>query len=299
MWFKNLLVYRLNKWGETSVSLEEKLAKQALQSCNGLDMQSRGWVPPKEDGGPLVQALSGALMISLGVEKRLLPATVINQVAKARAAEIEEQQGYKPGRKQMKEIKEAVTGELIPRAFAIRRKTQVWIDPEQGWMVVDAANVAKADEVVEMLIKGLEDFSVAFVKTQTSPSAAMTGWLSGAEVPAAFTVDQDCELRGRGDDGATVRYVRHALEEEEVAKHIKSGKEVTRLAMTWSDKLSFVLHDNLQLKRIAPLDLIKEQAKLNEQDDTFDTDFAIMTGELRQLLPALIDALGGEMPAAV
>ena len=91
----------------------------------------------------------------------------------------------------------------------------------------------------------------------------------------------------------------HALEEEEVAKYIKSGKEVARLAMTWSDKLSFVLHDNLQLKRIAPLDLIKEQAKLNEQDDTFDTDFAIMTGELRQLLPALIDALGGEMPAAV
>ncbi len=299
MWFKNLLVYRLNKWSDTPASLEEKLAKQALQSCNGLDMQSRGWVPPKEDGGPLVQALGGQLMISLGVEKRLLPATVINQVAKARAAEIEEQQGYKPGRKQMKEIKEAVTDELIPRAFAIRRKTQVWIDPEQGWMVVDAANVSKADEVVEMLIKGLEDFSVAFVKTQTSPSAAMTGWLSGVEVPEAFTVDQDCELRGRGDGGATVRYVRHALEEEEVAKHIKSGKEVTRLAMTWNDKLSFVLHDNLQLKRITPLDLIKEQAKLSEQEDTFDTDFAIMSGELRQLLPALIEALGGEMPAAV
>lgn len=298
MWFKNLLVYRLNKWDETPASLEEKLARQALQSCSGLDMQSRGWVPPKEDGGPLVHVLGGQMMLSLGTEKKLLPATVVNQFAKARAADIEEQQGYKPGRKQMKEIKEAVTDELIPRAFAIRRKTPVWIDPEQGWMVVDAANLAKADEIVEMLIKCLDVFSVSPVKTQTSPAGAMTGWLSGRDIPNAFTVDQDCELRGKGDAGATVRYVRHALEEEEVAKHIKSGKEVTRLAMTWNDKLSFVLHDNLQVKRLAPLDILKEQAKLNEQDDTFDTDFAIMTGELRGLLPALVDALGGELKAA-
>lgn len=219
MWFKNLLVYRLNNWNETAQSLEDKLAKQALQGCNGLDMQSRGWVAPK-DNEPLVQTLGGAFMIALGVEKKLLPASVINQVAKARAAEIEERQGYKPGRKQMKEIKEAVTDELIPRAFAIRRKTHVWIDPEQKWMVVDAANVAKAEEVVEMLIKGLESFSVSFLKTQVSPSVAMTGWLASGEAPAGFTVDQDCELRGRGADG------------------VRTGRLCAMCAMPWTRRRS-------------------------------------------------------------
>ena len=299
MWFKNLLVYRLNKWDDTPASLEEKLSKHALQSCNGLDMQSRGWVSPKADGEPLVHTLGSQMLISLGIEKKLLPTTVINQFAKARAVEIEEQQGYKPGRKQMKEIKEAVTDELLPRAFAIRRKTYAWIYPVGGWMVVDAANLGKADEVVEMLIKALDGFSVSFIKSEISPSTAMTGWLAGNDIPSTFTVDRDCELRGKGDAGATVRYVRHTLEEEEIAKHIKAGKEVSKLAMTWNDKLSFVLHDNLQLKRIAPLDIIKEQAKVSEHDDTFDTDFAIMTGELKQLLPAIIDALGGEARSAV
>lgn len=36
--------------------------------------------------------------------------------SKAKAQEIEEQQVYKPGRKHMREIKEAVTDELPPRA---------------------------------------------------------------------------------------------------------------------------------------------------------------------------------------
>jgi recombination associated protein RdgC len=195
----------------------------------------------------------------------------------------------------MKEIKEAVTDELLPRAFAIRRKTYVWIDPVDHWLVIDAASLGKADEVVEMLHKTLDDISLTLIKTQMSPSMAMTSWLMGGDTPSSFTVDQDCELRGKGDAAAAVRYVRHTLEDDEVKKHIETGKEVTRLGLTWNNKISFVLHDNLQLKRIVPLDLIRDEAKASEQDDAFDTDFAIMSGELKQLLPALVDVLGGEV----
>jgi len=294
MWFKNLVVYRLNQWNETSASLAEKLSLKSLQPCAGMDMQSRGWVAPKGEDEPIVHTLGPQMMISLGVEKKLLPTTVINQFAKARAAEIEEQQGYKPGRKQMKEIKEAVTDELLPRAFVISRKTYIWIDPVDQLLVVDAANISKADEVIEMLHKTIDGISLSFIKTQVAPTAAMTAWLGGNDLLANFTIDQDCELRGRGDAAATVRYVRHTLDDDEVKKHIKSGKEVTKLGLTWDDKISLVLHDNLQLKRISPLDIIKEQEKVDDHEDTFDTDFAIMTGELKKLLPAIFDALGGE-----
>lgn len=294
MWFKNLLVYRLTKWDVTPEALEEKLSQHALQPCSGLEMQRFGWVPPKADGEPLVHTLGSQMLISLGAEKKLLPATVVNQFAKVRAVEAEEQQGYKPGRKQMKEIKEAVTDELLPRAFAIRRKTYAWIDPEAKWLVIDAANFAKADELVEMLVKSLDGIAFELVRTNTSASSAMTTWLGGDYLPGTFTVDRDCELRASGEERSTVRYVRHALDAEEVSKHIKSGKEVTRLAMSWNDKLSFVMHENLQLKRLAPLDILKEQADTIEADDMFDTDFAIMTGELKKLLPDIVNELGGE-----
>ncbi|OHC81589.1 MAG: recombination-associated protein RdgC [Sideroxydans sp. GWF2_59_14] len=293
MWFKNLVVYRLTQWNFVPETLEEKLSQHTLQPCSGLEMQSRGWVSPKDEGSPLVHALGQQMMICLGAEKKLLPATVINQFAKSRAVELEEQQGYKPGRKQMKEIKESITDELLPRAFAIRRKTCAWIDPVGKWLVVDAASLAAADELTESLIKILEGVSFSLVRTDMSASAAMTLWLGG-EAPAGFTIDRDCELRASGEERATVRYVRHTLEAEEIARHIKSGKEVTRLAMTWNDRISFVLHENLQLKRLAPLDILKEQAGYDERDDVFDTDFALMTGELKKLLPDVVEALGGE-----
>lgn len=261
-------------------------------------MQRLGWVSPKEEGQPFVHTLGSQMLICLGVEKKLLPTTVINQFAKSRAAEIEEQQGYKPGRKQMKQIKEAITDELLPKAFALRRKTFAWINPAGGFLVVDAANLAKADELIEMLIKTIDGISLTLIKTNTSPSSAMTSWLAGDDLTSVFTIDRDCELRGAGEERSTVRYVRHTLESEEIAKHITAGKEVTRLAMTWNDKVSFVLHENLQLKRLMPLDILKEQADSSDQEDMFDTDFAIMTGELQKMLVSVIDALGGESKSA-
>jgi recombination associated protein RdgC len=299
MWFKNLLVYRLTKWDVTADALEEKLSQNAIQPCSAMEMQRLGWVSPKEEGLPFVHTLGSQMLICLGVEKKLLPNTVITQFAKSRAVELEEQQGYKPGRKQMKQIKEAITDELLPRAFALRRRTYAWINPVAGFMVVDAANLAKADELIEMLIKNVDGIGFTPIKTEVSPTLAMTSWLAGDDLSSVFTVDRDCELRASGEERATVRYVRHTLEAEEIAQHIKAGKEVTRLAMTWSDKISFVLHDNMQIKRIAALDIIKDQADSIDQEDAFDADFAIMAGELQKLLVDVIAALGGESAPAV
>ena len=296
MWFKNLQIYRLTApWTLSSEQLEAALAPQTFAPCSSLDMQTQGWVSPR-DNGMLVHTVNRQMLLQLGTEKKLLPSTVINQVTRARAAELEEQQGFKPGRKQMKELKEQVTDELLPRAFSIQRSTRVWIDPVNGWLVIDAAGAAKADEVFKMLLKSLESLPFALLRTERSPLSAMTDWLAADEAPAGFTVDQDTELRSTGEGKATVRYVRHTLEPDDVRRHIAGGKQCTRLAMTWADRVSFVLTETLAVKRVAPLDVLKENADSSTQneDERFDTDFALMTGELAKMISELVEALGGE-----
>ncbi len=296
MWFKNLQIYRLTApWTLSAEQLEAALAPQTFAPCSSIDLQTQGWLSPRANG-MLVHTVNRQLLLQLGTEKKLLPSTVINQVTKARAAEMEEQQGFKPGRKQMKELKEQVTDELLPRAFSIQRSTHVWIDPANGWLVVDAASPAKADEVFKLLLKSLESLPFASLRTERSPLTAMTDWLAADEAPAGFTVDQDTELRATGEGKATVRYVRHTLEPEDVRRHIAAGKQCTRLAMTWADRVSFVLTESLAIKRVAPLDVLKENADAGTQneDERFDTDFALMTGELAKLIADLVEALGGE-----
>ncbi len=305
MWFKNLQLYRLPApWSISREQLEAALTPQAMTDTSGADLQNQGWSSPRRNG-MLVHAVNRQFLLTLSTEKKLLPASVVNQVSKARAAEIEEHQGFAPGRKQMKEIKEQVTDELLPRAFSIRRDTAVWIDPVNGWLVVDAGTAAKADEVIRLLIKSVERLPLRALQVRQSPVAAMTGWLLADEAPAGFTVDQDTELRSTAESKATVRYVRHALEPQDVRRHIENGKQCTRLAMTWSDRVSFVLTENLTIKRIAALDVLKESGSAGghgtatNDDERFDTDFVLMTGELHRLLAALVETLGGEVPEQV
>jgi len=300
MWFKNLQIFQLTSpWTIGTDELDDVLAKQGFQPCGSSDMQSQGWLPPRDNGG-LVHTVNRQLLLRFGTEKKLLPASVINQFTKIKLAEIEEQQGYKPGKKQRKEVKEQVTDELLPRAFAVSSNTHVWIDPVHGWLVVDAASPAKTDDVFKWLLRSIPNLAPTSLRVVRSPGEAMTSWLELDEAPAGFTVDQDTELTSTGENKSTVRYVKHTLEADDIRRHIKAGKRCTKLALTWNDRISFVLTDTLAVKRMAALDILKENSPGNSMDDDerFDTDFALMTGELDGLLTSLVAALGGIEPAA-
>jgi recombination associated protein RdgC len=55
-----------------------------------------------------------------------------------------------------------------------------------------------------------------------------------------------------------------------------------------------VLTESLQLKKLAFLEGVFDD-RASDDESGFDTDVALTTGELTQLIPELIEALGGEM----
>lgn len=295
MWMKNLQVYRLpENWAYTADRLERALAPQSFTPATSSELLRAGWVSPRSTG-QLVHVVDSQWMLQLRTEKKLLPASVINQVAKARAAELEEAQGFVPGKKAMRELKERVADELLPRAFSVASTTAVWIDPVNGWLVVDAASPARADDVIKLLLKAVDRLPVESLRVQRSPVAVMTAWLETDEAPVGFTVDRDAVMQATGESKASVRYVKHALEADDLRRHIAAGKQCTRLAMTWADKISFVLTESLAIKGIKPLDVIKENdASTRNDEERFDNDMMLMAGELAKMLADLVAALGGE-----
>lgn len=293
--FKNAIVYRLPApWSITAEKLEKFLKAKEFTPCQILDMESKGFVPPRAGYG-LVYAKTDQYLMRLMTEKKLLPQSVINQVAKERAADIQDQQGYAPGRKQMKEIKEQVTDELLPRAFAVQSAINVWIDAKNGWLVIDSPTRSKAEDVIKFLLICIDGFPLQSLRTVKSPLTSMTGWLAADEAPYGFTVDSDTELRASGEGKATVRYMHGTIEVDDMRRHIATGKQCTRLALTWTDHISFVLTESLALKKLEMLDLLKENLKVGETEDArFDGEFLLMAGELNKLLTDLVYALGGE-----
>lgn len=292
MWFRNLLVYRITSGNITLNELEETISQFPLQACMQTEMQSRGWVQPHEEHSNFVYALGQQWLIALGTEKKLLPVSIVNQHAKERITNIQHMQGYKPGKKQIRDIKEATLIELLPRAFAQRHKTYAWIDAVNNRLIIDTTSPSKADEFVETFLKAMHSIALAPLETKISPATAMTQWLSGDDLSSVFTIDRDCELQSMSDEKATIRYTHHELSTEEASRHIRVGKRVIKLALTWQDKISFVLYDNLQIRRIAPQDILRESTESDE--DLFASDFILMTAEASQLISDLIEALGGE-----
>jgi len=290
------MVYRIGEgWNPSLEQIEQALDAERFVPCGASQEKAIGWVEPRGDAhGPLIEAVSGQRILKLKIEIKGVPGSVVTRKAKERSAQIEATEGRKPGKKEMKEIKEDVKMSLMPMAFSKESSVQVWIDPTTNLLVMDTGSQAKADEVVTMLVKSFAGLSLTLINTEMSPQSAMASWLMAQESPASFSVDRECELKAADESKSVVRYVRHPLDTDEVKQHVEGGKLPTRLALTWEGRVSFSLTEAMHLKKITFLDGVFEGTSA-EKDEGFDADVVIATGELGKLLPDLFEALGGEM----
>ena len=292
--FKNLVFYRLPAdWAISAADLESQLTGHTLRPCGPFDMSSRGWVTVTH-GGRLLHTVNQQHMIALGVDEKLLPGSIVRQVAEERADIQAQEQGFPVGRKQMRDLRARVADELRARALTRRRITRAWIDPQGSWFAIDASSIPRAEMVVEALSDTLGSFAPKMIETERSPHAAMAAWLLRGQAPARFSIDDDLELQTADKSKTIIRYTRHPLDGKEIRGYLATGKYPTRLGLTWNDRLSFVLTDKLQVKRLEFLDMGKDDPQGDDVDlaEQFDIDFAVMAGELAGLLKDLTLVMG-------
>lgn len=296
---KNLIIYRITV-AVTLDQLEAALQKAPFVECGATQGKSAGWVPPRgETHGALVESIGGQWIARLMIETKAVPGDALARKIKEKAERIEQETGRTPGKKETRELKEEARLDLPPMAFTKQGSTWVWIDPQAQTLAIDTSSQVRADEVVSSLVELLPPgFAVALLNTQTAPQAAMAHWLKEQEPPECFTVDRECELKSQGEDKAVVRYANHPLDIQEVLEHINAGLLPTRLALTWDDRVSFTLTQQLQVRGIRFLDSVFENRQ--SDDGGFDADMAVATGELRKLILDLVKSLDGELvPASV
>ncbi|NOU13398.1 MAG: recombination-associated protein RdgC [Methylococcaceae bacterium] len=302
MWFKNLSIFRLTEeFTLTPVELEEKLSQIAFRPCGQHEEATFGWTSPLgKSGQQLVHAANGFMMICVKKEEKVLPAAVVNEMLQEKILEAEDQQGRKLAKKERAAVKDELIFELLPRAFTFSNKTYAYIDPNGGWIVVDAASVKKAEDLLSLLRKCLGSLPAIPLNTVDKPVAVMTDWLINNQPPVDITIEDECELRAPEEEGGIIRCKRHDLSLPEIKNHLDTGKEVIKLAVSWADRLAFIIDENLAVKRLKFLDLIQDQVTDTEtsgEAEQFDVDFSIMSLELANFLPRLVELFGGENKA--
>lgn len=302
MWFKNLRFYRfLRPFTLSAEVLEEKLQSKRFSECGRLQEASFGFVPPagadSDEDAPLVHAANGFLLMAACRQEKLLPTSVVKEAAAERIEALESERGLKIARRERDRIFDDVRFELLPRAFTRSQRTFAYIDPAEGWLMLDASTDARADAFTDVLHEALGELPLALPQTTERPSGVMTAWLNEGKAAEGFEAEHECELRLPGDGGAVVRCRNQDLWSQEIQVHLDHGKEVIQLGLVFKDRLRFVLDEKLNIRRLRFLELVLDEAEDIETDSIvakLDADFSVMSLELRAFITDLLEAFGGE-----
>lgn len=289
--FKNATIYRLTN---TPLLDSEALQKREFVPCGPTQSISIGWVHPRgEKHGELLERIGNDIIMKLMIEVKSVPADALKRKVDEQCAHIQETTGRKPGKKERREIADDARLSLMPMAFSKQSAVMLWVDLENSLVVIDSVSNTRLDQVITQLVVTFDGFMLEPVTTLVSPSGSMASWLATKESPAFFSVDRECELKACDESKAVVKYNRHSLDTDEVVHHIQSGKVPTKLALTYNDRISFVMTDQLALKKINFLDIVFETKDKDTEKDKFDADLVIFTGEMKKFIPELFGALGG------
>ena len=294
MFFRNLTLFRFPTTLDFS-QLDSLLPDMVLKPVGALDMSSRGFVPPFGRGDDVLAHRSGeSLWLTVGGEDKILPGSVVNDLLAKKLAEIEEKEGRKPGGRTRKRLKEDLLHELLPRAFVKPSRTDALLDLEHGFVAVDTSSRKNAETVVSEIRHAMGSFPALPLNAEVAPRSILTGWIAGEALPEGLALGEECELKDAMDGGAVVKCQNQDLQGDEIAKHLEAGKQVTRLALTLDDHLSFVLGEDLVIRKLKFLEGAVDQLENTEREDLraeLDARFALMSGEVKRLFVVLEAAL--------
>lgn len=174
MWFKQISFYPLNKekLPEADV-LADKLAEAEFTHCQGLDWFSEGFTALIYSL-ELVFPADFTLRVALKKEEKVLPAGVIRDILEEKVAEIQNNEARNVGRKEKQELKEQITDDLLPRAFTRSSRTEAVFNTRHGYLLVNNAASAKAENILTKLREALGGLEASLPNTKQSPSSLMT-----------------------------------------------------------------------------------------------------------------------------
>jgi len=256
-----------------------------------MEMSTRGFVSPFGRGeSQLAHQVGQAVRLTLGGEDKILPAAVVNEELANKLDRIREEEGRVPGGRERKRIKDEVLTDLLPRAFTRPTRTSAYLDLDLAWCVIDTSSRKAAETVISVIREAMGSFPAVPANAEGAPRALLTSWIAGEALPEGFALGDECELIDPVDGGAVIKCRRQDLETDEIREHLKTGKQAIRVSVVFDDRLSFVMGDDLVIRKLKFTEIVTESLEQGQHEslrEEADAVFALMSAELRVLLRRL------------
>lgn len=274
MWFKNARIFKvdldqdLKSIFSNPELLDASLKKACFRPVGALEKSFAGFAPVF---GRHTEALSFSFdnnyFFKIIEESKILPSSVINQ-AFLDEVDNKEQELNRPLTKAEKQtLKTALTQKMLAQAFSTKKELFMMVNTKFNFAVVGVSSAKRAEDACALLRQALGSFPSKAFQPRCVVEERLTSFVTEKDLPEGFTLGYDTVLKSSNDEGGTVRISKEELTTNEVTNHIKAGKLITDLQLNFDDSVSFVISQDLGVKRIALEDQYLEKNLPQKTDD--------------------------------
>lgn len=298
MWFKQIQIFQLSSTFKHQASeINQRLEPFAFQPCLPSMPSSMGWVSPLgEPDAPLTRGLNGCFMISLQIEDKILPASVVNHNLKEKIKQIEANEARKVRQKEKMGFKEDLVQTLLTRAFTKFTQLYAYIDLRHQRLVLNCISPAKTELFISMFQKA---FGECIEPTDLiKPSALLTQWMKTQNTPQSFQIGKSCVLQDPDQQNRVVRCQQQDLFTSGVQTLFKEGFAVIQMELCWQDRIRFVLADDFSLRSVslAEEDINEMKETYESKHERFDADLILMSESCAGLFHDIQEAFAKNEP---
>jgi len=293
---KNAIVYKAHL--PVADLLRQHLAERPFTEPMSLEASSAGFVPVG-DMADTVVTFEGGLAFAVRQDVKVVPGSAVKAEVEKRVQAIEKERGFRPGRKERKEIKEAVHDSLLAKAMCRSTVVTCLYDPATQHLFVGSGSKAMADTVTGLLIK-----TVGSVKTETihisdikhGLTTRLGVWLGGDTEVFDPLQPADTVALKKSSEKLTVHMTDLAQAEKALTEAIQAGFVVASMGMQHGDTTSFRLTSDFHLKSIALETPPTEGSGPMTNDELWLHQAAIEVLYLSRVVTSLCELLGYKAP---
>ena len=292
MWFNNALIYQYEL--EDATDLSTLLREDALKPCPPHARFIYGWLPVMAD--QLVQSTSGASLICMGKEERILPRGVINRLLAEKIEQLETQSARTVKRAEKAQLAEDLEFELLPKSFCLQKRLPALLDETSKRLIINTASNTQASQLTSLLRKSVPGIQLSPLQPTDNLSMRFASWINNpALLPASFQLASDCLLFSLDDEKKRFTCKGYELPADEILALLSQGLAAAELSVIWNERIQLTLTQDLSFKKLKCLDYLLDEfndvRELDEEVLQQDAALTLLVGELRGLTNDLLKAL--------
>jgi recombination associated protein RdgC len=297
---RNIIPFQIAPKSVARAAMQDAFSTHALTDLGPLELERVGFVPAVPGQPDLfVREVGQFAAFSIGINKKILPASVVNERLGKKVAEIAEKEGRKVNSKERKRLRDDIVTEMLKQAFVKSSRINAWIDFKNGFVFVDASSRKNAELVVSEVRKALGSFPA--IPHEPAIDVTVQGtfyeWLRNESATEQMALGDECVLASEETTWAG-KHVN--LCGTEVSEHLDAGSMPKRLGLSFDDRSTFLLDDELVVRKFKLTDVAVDSVSWEGEDaiGMYDTGLALVAGEVERLFAHLKELFRFQAPEA-